>query len=483
MAASAANLSVLLNPPQPPIQPSSRLADSTSTCPSADFSRRLDEASNKPEPSHSDESRPARKASSKTSNTAKSASKSTRRTGNAGPDEHQTDRSLAKPEAKQPQAPTTAGAADDDGASDNDPRSPSKEPRDQATTDAANPTDGSTARASGTPQATSDSVAISEDAPPASQTAAIKASVEHAPDGAQSPQASTASQDATTTGATPETLGEPSATESSASRWHIAGPPRRPSLPRPGPQPPSGTAPLPGGESDGSAPPVALRPPPGKMPPICKDVAPTEQATGDVHSSPDESPEAPVAQLATPDLTAKLELNPRPFPTQAPAHAAAPQPAAPPAPSQPPAPPEVHFADTNHQSIVTGVRTNLLPHGGSMQIRLDPPELGALQVTVEMRDGTMNATFQTSNDDATRLLSHSLGQLKTALESQGVTIDKIQVQQAPKDHPSSHTPEDGSQQHQRRDDADARQEQQRREMLRQMWRRISGGRDPIDLVA
>jgi flagellar hook-length control protein FliK len=120
-----------------------------------------------------------------------------------------------------------------------------------------------------------------------------------------------------------------------------------------------------------------------------------------------------------------------------------------------------------------------------MQIRLDPPELGALQVTVELRDGAMNATFQTSNDDATRLLSHSLGQLKTALESQGVTVDKIQVQQAPKDHPSGQTAEDSSQQQQqRRDDAEARQEQQRREMLRQMWRRISGdGRDPIDLVA
>jgi flagellar hook-length control protein FliK len=109
------------------------------------------------------------------------------------------------------------------------------------------------------------------------------------------------------------------------------------------------------------------------------------------------------------------------------------------------------------------------------------PELGALQVTVEMRDGTMNATFQTSNENATQLLSHSLGQLKTALEAQGVTVEKIQVQQAPK-NPSSQNQGEPSPQ-QQRDEASARQEQQRKQMLQQMWRKVSGGVDPVDLVA
>ena len=116
-----------------------------------------------------------------------------------------------------------------------------------------------------------------------------------------------------------------------------------------------------------------------------------------------------------------------------------------------------------------------------MHIRLDPPELGALQVTVEMRDGSLNATFQTSNDDATRLLSHSLGQLKTALESQGVTVDKLQVQQAPKDQ-HTQSGEDRSP-HQQGDQQNARQDQQRKELLARMWRRLSIGSDPIDLVA
>ena len=150
-------------------------------------------------------------------------------------------------------------------------------------------------------------------------------------------------------------------------------------------------------------------------------------------------------------------------------------------PTPEPLPPEARFADANHASIISDVRTRLLPHGGSMQIRLDPPELGALQVSVEMRDGSMTATFQTSNEDATRLLSHSLGQLKTALEAQGVIVEKIQVQQAPKNQPSQSQEEQSPQQ--QRDDANARQEQQRREILNRMWRRVSGGSDPVDLVA
>jgi flagellar hook-length control protein FliK len=93
----------------------------------------------------------------------------------------------------------------------------------------------------------------------------------------------------------------------------------------------------------------------------------------------------------------------------------------------------------------------------------------------------MTATFQTSNEDATRLLSHSLGQLKTALESQGVTVEKIQVQQSPKDSHAKNGEDSSAQQ--QRDEANARQENDRREMLRKMWRRVSGTADPVDLVA
>jgi flagellar hook-length control protein FliK len=104
-------------------------------------------------------------------------------------------------------------------------------------------------------------------------------------------------------------------------------------------------------------------------------------------------------------------------------------------------------------------------------------------VFVTMQDGQMTASFQTSNDDATRLLSHSLAQLKHVLESQGVSVDKLQVQQSPRDQQASNQDGDGRQQHHHHGDESARHEQQRKEMLRRMWRRLSDGSDPLDLVA
>ena len=144
--------------------------------------------------------------------------------------------------------------------------------------------------------------------------------------------------------------------------------------------------------------------------------------------------------------------------------------------------PEAQFAEANHPTIVTGVSGQLQPNGGTMQIRLDPPELGALLVSVHMRDGVMTASFETSNESATRMLSHSLNQLKSALESAGMSVEKLHVQQSTKQDPNSSDSEkrqsaNEDQQHENR------QEQQRREMLRRMWRKLSGGGDPLDLVA
>jgi hypothetical protein len=60
-------------------------------------------------------------------------------------------------------------------------------------------------------------------------------------------------------------------------------------------------------------------------------------------------------------------------------------------------------------------------------------------------------------------------------------VEKLQVQQSPRDQ---HAGND-DQRNQPRDQQDDayRQEQQRKEMLRRMWRKLSIGSDPLDLVA
>ena len=116
-----------------------------------------------------------------------------------------------------------------------------------------------------------------------------------------------------------------------------------------------------------------------------------------------------------------------------------------------------------------------------MQLASIPPTR-ALNVIVRIHDGVMTADFETSNDQATRLLSHSLSQLKTSLEAQGVSVGKLHVQQSPKNQQSDWRNDDSSSHNQNRSDNPAQREQQRREMLRRMWRRL-GANDPLDLVA
>jgi flagellar hook-length control protein FliK len=143
--------------------------------------------------------------------------------------------------------------------------------------------------------------------------------------------------------------------------------------------------------------------------------------------------------------------------------------------------PQAQFAEDNHPKIISSIQGKLLPNGGTLQMRLDPPGLGDLQVTVHLKDGVMTASFATSSDEATKLLSHSLGTLKSGLEAAGVTVDKIRVEQAPKKDSSGNSDGEsnqGSQDQQQQ----AQQDQQRREMVKQMWKKLAGG-DPLDLVA
>jgi hypothetical protein len=63
-----------------------------------------------------------------------------------------------------------------------------------------------------------------------------------------------------------------------------------------------------------------------------------------------------------------------------------------------------------------------------------------------------------------------------------VTVEKIQVQQAPRDQQAGSS-SDQRQGQQFEDRHAQQQEQQRREVLMRMWRRIAGGRKPVDLVA
>ncbi len=144
--------------------------------------------------------------------------------------------------------------------------------------------------------------------------------------------------------------------------------------------------------------------------------------------------------------------------------------------------PEQQFVEANHGSIVNDIQTRLMPGGGTMQIRLSPPELGAMQVRVEMHGETLAATFQTSTDQAAQLLTSGLGQLKQALEQQGISVGRLQVVRTPQND-GARTGNDSGQSATQWQGYQQQQNDQRREVLRQLWDRVAYGRDPIDLMA
>lgn len=140
-------------------------------------------------------------------------------------------------------------------------------------------------------------------------------------------------------------------------------------------------------------------------------------------------------------------------------------------------------ARSNVENIVSSVRAQLLPRGGAMQMRLDPPELGALAISLKLVDGRMTASFTTENAEAARMISHNLGQLKSALEAGGVQVHRLDVKTSAESLSQSRDDESGRNQQKQSEGSWQQSEQQRREMVNRMWRRYAYGSDELDLVA
>lgn len=192
------------------------------------------------------------------------------------------------------------------------------------------------------------------------------------------------------------------------------------------------------------------------------DASPTIQALSHTDADPGMNASSSTATSKLTIESGKVSHAPQPFPT-----------------------PEDRFVDQNVDRIITGMKSDLTSNGGTMKIRLDPPHLGQLQIDVSMDEGTLTASFQTSNEEATRLLSHSMQQLKHSLEAAGVNVDRIQVRQISEPSSSGSTrsgDQDSSSQQQSREDHSQRQEQQRRDFLQKMWEKIAFGQEPLDLV-
>ena len=85
--------------------------------------------------------------------------------------------------------------------------------------------------------------------------------------------------------------------------------------------------------------------------------------------------------------------------------------------------------------IIRGLSAMINQRGGVMNMRLHPPELGQLRVQMSIIQGTVNAQFTVMSEHAQTVLDRNLMVLRSALQSHGLTVEKLGVQLATAEQP------------------------------------------------
>lgn len=71
---------------------------------------------------------------------------------------------------------------------------------------------------------------------------------------------------------------------------------------------------------------------------------------------------------------------------------------------------------------------HLGPNGGQIRMRLSPEALGSVQLQLNIRNGELSGTMVTQTDAASEALREQLPQLRKSLETQGIRLEKIDIE-------------------------------------------------------
>jgi len=145
-------------------------------------------------------------------------------------------------------------------------------------------------------------------------------------------------------------------------------------------------------------------------------------------------PEGPPPAAAPPSPATPADAA-RPAPTPIPSGIAMvtdpPRVSVPTSPAAPPSPPATPDLPDDLQPQVARVSRALQAafnqNGGSVTLRLDPPELGTVRVELQLRPQGMFVRLHTERPVVHDLLRHHVGQLRHALEQQGVPLERFEV--------------------------------------------------------
>jgi flagellar hook-length control protein FliK len=81
--------------------------------------------------------------------------------------------------------------------------------------------------------------------------------------------------------------------------------------------------------------------------------------------------------------------------------------------------------------VLRGLSAMVNQRGGVMTMRLQPADLGAMRVQMNLARGVVSASFQVTTAPALAMLEDNLSTLRTALERQGLTVERLTVQMTP----------------------------------------------------
>ncbi len=115
----------------------------------------------------------------------------------------------------------------------------------------------------------------------------------------------------------------------------------------------------------------------------------------------------------------------------APAHPVSPVTAsASPAPAQELPPPRLESPQDQaiFARVVRGMQGAINQQGGSVTLRLTPPELGTVRIELAIMQGTVTARFHTETESVRHLLTEQMAQLRAGLERQGLHVERLAVQ-------------------------------------------------------
>jgi len=101
--------------------------------------------------------------------------------------------------------------------------------------------------------------------------------------------------------------------------------------------------------------------------------------------------------------------------------------------------------------ILRGLTTMFNQRGGVMTMRLHPPELGELRIQMTLAQGRVTAEFRATTPSAHALLERSLTHLRSALETHGLSVERLTVQPLPSVQVPQDAPAEQQQQRHRHD--------------------------------